>query len=129
LKKEIEYIKNFINLQNLLSAKVYSNFNYNEEISEKFLLPCILITFVENAFKHGLYNDPEFPILINLTAESRLLLFSIENRKKKNKSGISSNTGLDNVTQILELYYPSKYKLNFEEDVDYYKVNLVLQFD
>jgi two-component system, LytTR family, sensor kinase len=126
LNSEIVYIENFIKLQKLLSAKVFVNFSYDGEITDKLILPRILITFVENAFKHGLYNDAQYPIIIYLKVELTKLTFNIENRVQRNKSLVSSNTGLENVTQILDLYYHDNYKLICSEKEQMYHVSLII---
>jgi len=126
LINEIVYIENFIKLQKLLSAKVFANFHFEGEIKDKLILPRILITFVENAFKHGFFNDPLFPIWIHLQVDSTKLTFHTENKVRLNKSMTSSNTGLENVTQILDLFYPGNYHLTCTENNEIYRVTLII---
>jgi two-component system LytT family sensor kinase len=126
LNNEKIYIENFIKLQKLLSTKVFVNFSYEGEIANSSILPRILITFVENAFKHGIYNDPLYPISIYLKIDDKKVIFNIKNRTQLNKSVISSNTGLENVTQILEIYYYDNYKLNYKCNENNYQVTLIL---
>ncbi len=129
LNDEISYIENFIILQRLLSARVYVDLKSEGQVNNVTILPRILITFVENAFKHGICNDPEFPIIINLQTKSNILTFSVENKIHHNKSIASSHTGLNNVTQILSLFYADKHELSFIEKDEFYYVRLIITLD
>lgn len=124
LENEILYIENFINLQKLLSAKIFCDFTCEGEIQKHRILPRILITFVENAFKHGIFNDHKFPIKIYLKVNARNLFFSVENKINYNKKTISSNIGSENVKQILNLYYHKNYELYSNENNNYYLIKL-----
>lgn len=130
LISEINYIQNFIELQKLLSAKVYVNFMYNGDLDDKQILPRILITFVENAFKHGIYNDSNCPIEINLECSERMLYLTVKNKVNIHKSKVkSTHTGLDNVTHLLELNYPFNYSLNTNEKDGFFEIALTIDFD
>jgi hypothetical protein len=126
LSSEIIYIENFISLQKRLSTKVYVNFHCEGEMEHSYILPRILITFIENSFKHGLYNNPQYPIHINLNSDGNKLVFTVKNKNNQNKGIINSNTGLENVTQILDLYYSNNYMLNLEEIEGFFKVELIM---
>jgi sensor histidine kinase YesM len=124
LSKEIIYIENFISLQKLLSAKVFVNFDYDGNIGETLILPRILVTFVENAFKHGLCNDPKFPIQINLMVNDDKLTFTIKNKINHSKRIDNTNKGMENVTQILDLYYTDNYELRSNAEGEFFCVDL-----
>jgi len=128
LATEIIYINDFISLQKILSSKVYIDFHYKGNLSNKQILPRILITYVENAFKHGLTNDPQHPITINLIVDKNTLLFTVINKINLNKAILSSHTGLQNVHQLLELYYPNNYTLKAHESEGFFVVELKLDF-
>lgn len=129
LKDEIVYIEDFISIQKLLSERVYAEFIYQGEIKDKKILSRILVTFVENAFKHGLYNNSGYPIQINLMVANKNLLFTIKNRINPSKRLESTKKGIENVTQILDLYYDDKYELKKEITGDVYSVELSLEID
>lgn len=124
LSKEIIYIENFISLQKLLSAKVYVDFHYDGEIGNAFILPRILVTFVENAFKHGLCNDPKNPIHISLIVMDNKLIVNIKNKINNSKRIKGTNKGIENVLQILELYYPNNFGLQKEKNGEFFIVKL-----
>ena len=124
ISDEIKNIENFINLKKLLSTEIYIKFSYSGATDSFFIYPRILITFVENAFKHGLYNHPQYPIVINLEVNNNKLFFKVTNRVNSSKKMTSTYTGLENVKQIIDLYYANSYELTIDEKVDSYNVKL-----
>ena len=127
LINEINNIENFINLQKLLNQNVYATFNYEGETMGNFILPRILITFVENAFKHGEYNDSHVPILVNLKVHDQKLIFTVTNKMNPNKRMTGTHTGLENVKQMLNLYYTNRYTLRNSEQEDFYIIELSME--
>jgi LytS/YehU family sensor histidine kinase len=94
------------------------------------IVPLILITFLENAFKHGVSNNAK-DAWINITLEvsENACIYRVENsrlsqkdEKTKEKSGI----GLQNVQRRLDLSYPNQYTLNVEDTDRHYLVHLNL---
>jgi len=129
LQQEIEYMQNFIELEKMrIGRPMPITFETSGPLSSILIVPLILNTFVENAFKHGLNNpDADGFIRIKIHAEPYLLTFTAENSKPENpdqkeKSGI----GLQNVKRRLELSYPRKHTLDITEDERSYKVHLTL---
>ncbi len=127
LSKEIDYVKSFIELQKLRfkdgAAVILS---INGEIDDQPIVPLILISFVENAFKHGIANDPKDPIKINLIANQKILHFSITNKKNNFNKDEMGGVGLNNVERRLQLLYPDRYKLNIVNTPTHYTSELML---
>jgi hypothetical protein len=126
LQSEITYIENFISIQKLLSSNVYVNFSCKGNTNGIQIIPRILITFVENGFKHGTYNNNQYPLEINLEIENNHLLFKVKNKINPNKKVISSHTGLANVQQALELHYAGNFELYTREEEGFYYAELTL---
>jgi len=126
LKKEIEYLENFITIQRCLTNKVYANFEYEGCVDSKLILPRILITFVENAFKHGQFSNEFSPIEIHLQANPHNIVFKIRNKKNKNKLSINSEIGRQNIRQMLDAFYREKYQLEIEDQESDYFSELTL---
>jgi len=127
LSKEIEYVKSYIELQKLRfkdGAAVVMTLN--GEIDNQQILPLILISFVENAFKHGVANDPSDPIRINIIANQKILHFSITNKKNNANKDAMGGVGLNNVERRLQLLYPERYKLNIVNSATHYTSELML---
>lgn len=127
LSKEIEYVQSFIELQKLrFKDGAAVEFTMNGEIDNQQIVPLILISFVENAFKHGIANDPENPIKINIIANQKILHFSITNKKNKYNKDEMGGVGLNNVERRLQLLYPERYKLNIVNSATHYTSELML---
>jgi len=76
----------------------------------------MLITLVENAFKHGISPAVRTDIEITLTIQNETLIFKVKNvqlraRAKSELEGSSGGLGLINLKKRLELIYPRKYNL------------------
>jgi two-component system LytT family sensor kinase len=126
LKEEIEYIEDFIKLQKLLSTDVMVSLSIkgNDTI---YILPRILIGFVENAFKHGDLHSTDHPISIELTTIGEYLNFTVTNKKNKHKIVEPSGIGNLNLKQQLELLYKNKYTLKISEGDTIYSSHLKLK--
>jgi two-component system, LytTR family, sensor histidine kinase AlgZ len=128
--KEIDYMKNYIDLEKLrLENKVPIKFDIIGDINNKQIVPLIFITFLENAFKHGVSNSSKDAFVnISIDILNNQCRYLVENRKlTKTDTGIEkSGIGLQNVNRRLELSYPNKYKLDVTETCDVYKVDLSL---
>jgi sensor histidine kinase YesM len=131
LSKEIEYMQNYVSLERLrLNEQVPIDFKVEGDPGGIKVAPLILITFLENAFKHGA-NGSNKNAWINLSIKvsGKECVYSVENSKGVNgvhsehgKSGI----GLQNVRRRLELTYPEKYDLDVKDLSDKYSVRLKL---
>jgi two-component system, LytTR family, sensor histidine kinase AlgZ len=131
LSKEIDYMQNYISLEKLrLSDKVKINFLIEGEIDTVRITPLILITFLENAFKHGVTStSKESWIEVSLVCKQDSLQFIVSNSKGNGiKTEEKSGIGLQNVKRRLDLSYPGKYKLDMKELDNEYRVNLSLDF-
>jgi two-component system LytT family sensor kinase len=127
LSKEIEYVQSFIELQKLrFKDGANVEFTLNGEIDGQQIVPLILISFVENAFKHGIANDPENPIRINIIANQKILHFSVTNKKNTYNKDEVGGVGLINVERRLQLLYPERYKLNIVNSATHYTTELML---
>ncbi|MDQ7947437.1 MAG: histidine kinase [Pedobacter sp.] len=127
LNKEVEYVQSFVELQKLRFKDGASvEININGEIDGQQIVPLILISFVENAFKHGVANDPENPIRINIISNQKILHFSVSNKKSKTNKDAMGGVGLNNVERRLQLLYPERYKLNIVNSPTHYTTELML---
>ncbi|SHF63296.1 sensor histidine kinase [Pedobacter caeni] len=127
LSKEIEYVQSYIELQKLrFRDGAAVELSLNGEIDNQQIVPLILISFVENAFKHGVANDPKDPIKINIIANQKILHFSVTNKKNKHNKDEVGGVGLNNVERRLQLLYPERYKLNIVNSATHYTSELML---
>ena len=127
LKSEIDYIRNFLELDKLRKDNMDLSFNVKGDINDKMIAPFIFIPFVENAIKHSASTDNEMVYLkINIdTTQKDQLQFFIENSKPSlplitETGGI----GVANVKRRLELVYPKKHQLIITNEKSFYRTSL-----
>ncbi len=127
IEKEVQHINNFIELQQLrFSNELFVEFDYRI-LSNERILPLILITFVENAFKHGVLNEKENPLRIHLTANTEEVNLKIINKTSYSVKETSSGIGLNNTIKRLQLAYPDKHTLLINEKNGFYTTELTLK--
>ena len=128
LTKEITYLENVIELQRMgQKGLCYVNFDIKGELSRQQIAPLILINFVENAFKHGIFDVAEDPIEISLTVDHNELHFVICNKPGHRHKDKTGGIGLVNVTRRLSLIYPNLHQLEIEEKKDIFTADLKIK--
>ncbi len=132
IAKEIDYLKNFIQLEKLrLNNNIQFKFDYTPgDATGLQIAPFILMPFVENAFKHvskGLTQDNIIEIILKLE-DSRLEMQVFNTSEQVDvSSGLKldyKGLGLKNVKRRLDLIYSEQYTLEVIATEDTYKVNL-----
>lgn len=133
LGKEIDYLENFIELERLRqNDNLKVNFDADElHPADKGVAPFILMTFVENAFKHvSKHKDSLNWIDIKITIKGNELLFTVANSKagEMRKEAVNyGGIGLKNVQRRLELLYHGRYTLDIADKEDSFSVNCRLE--
>jgi len=128
LKKEIELIENYLALEKVrYDERVDISFNKNVEIDVR-IAPLILLTFIENAFKHGVSQElKKAHIHIKISIEGKFIQFDITNSIARNMASANKETiGLTNVKKQLKLLYLDNYSLDLKEDTNCFNVRLKL---
>jgi len=128
LKEEIGHMVNLIELHQLrFNQKLAIDLNVNalDQSSDKKIIPFILITSLENAFKHGDLLDKKNPTIINLIVVNDYLYFSLRNKKKTNQSKTQSlGIGIKNIEKRLNLAYPDNHTLKIKNENNFYSFKL-----
>lgn len=130
LDKEIEYLKGFIELQNLRSKQPnFVQFTVEGKPEGILVPPMLIIPFIENAFKHGSKKHESPGIIVDLKIDKDHVLFYIKNylanEISQNKDKIGG-IGLANVKRRLEILYPNKHILIRNKTKDTFVVKLTL---
>lgn len=127
LKDEIEHLRNVIKINQLrFSNNLNVNFEVHGTVGEVMMIPFVLITIVENAFKHGDLKNPEFPIDIQLTVVDDKLTFYCKNKKKTGPKELSTSIGLDNTKKRLDMVYHNRYTINIIDETEFYTTQLII---
>lgn len=132
ISRELEMIQAYIDLFQLrfqYALPVSTHFSIQQDGKE--IEPLLLMSLVENAFKHsgiGIKDDA----FIHISAEEidSNLVFSSRNSKMEVNETISQygGIGLKNIAKRLLLNYPGKHSLNIMEDEHSFSVKLIIPF-
>lgn len=133
LKKELELIENYINLEKLrYSERLDLKFETKGAVDSVNIAPLILLPFVDNCFKHGAGDTmTECFVHFDLEVNQGSLYLNLANSIPDKASAHSQNSGigLKNVKRRLEGEYPNQYDLEINEEQDVYQVKLKIDID
>ena len=131
LSKEVEFLERYIKLMQL---RVTTNLTLEKKfpiINQQInIAPLILVSFIENAFKHGV--DAVLPSYINisLTIENNCIYYKVENSFfPENNNETDSGIGLENLSKRLNLLYSNKFNIIKNVSTNSYKIELIIYLD
>lgn len=132
IRQEIEFLKDFIQIESM-RWKNTLDVQCTWEVEDDTITfpPLLLITFVENAFKHVSRSKTDKGYVhISLKQKGSTLVLTVENSKyaenntlKKEESGI----GLENIKKRLSILYTNKYDLFINDSEVSYLTVLTLK--
>jgi hypothetical protein len=134
LSAEIALIKNYIELEKLrYDKRLTVNFDIGID-HEIVIAPLILLSLVENAFKHGASDDTGAPsIAIDLRVDEHHFTFNISNTVTEQEDGSKDSPpdriGLNNLRKQLNLIYGKDYILNVASRTQSFEVNLTIDLN
>ncbi|WP_051664271.1 sensor histidine kinase [Dyadobacter crusticola] len=134
LSKEVEYIESYIELEkNRFAEKVNIDYTLEGDPDRYFIAPLLLISFVENAFKHGVSRSVDNAyVKISIILDGPSLFFSVKNSVHKGAPGVKKTAeqpggfGILNTTKRLELLYPKRHQFTVFEEEDAFQIDLRL---
>src|SRR5688572_17981478 len=127
LKDEVEHVRNVIKINQLrFSHNLKVEFEVEGVLNGATIIPFVLITLVENAFKHGDVKSMEHPITILLRVDHGKLYFMCRNKKKTGPKELSTGIGLDNIRKRLDLAYGEDYRFNVKDEAEFYTTELTI---
>jgi LytS/YehU family sensor histidine kinase len=129
IEKEIGFLKDYVDLQQLRVSNTLVKFDFEKEVGQFHIEPLLLISFVENSFKHlsRYENGRQNEVQIKLAKQNGSMLFSVYNTtEQKAQTSANGGIGLANVQQRLALLYPGKHQLNLKQEDGWFGVELNL---
>jgi LytS/YehU family sensor histidine kinase len=129
LDKEIEYMKNFIELYRI---RIKTPDDIRFEMKGDFnamIAPALFVPLLENAFKFATFRKNKPCVDISLTSDKGVVILEISNFHEKNNNDISkgnSGTGIKNLKKRLELTYPDHYQLDIAPSELFHRVKLTI---
>jgi len=129
VEKEIQYLKNYVELQRLRKDENYDiRFSCGEDLKNFMLPPLLLLPFIENGFKHvSHFSDKKNIIDIDIKKAGDLFQLKVYNTKDYKSKATNGGIGLKNVQRRLELLYEDRYTLDITEQSEGFNVQLNLR--
>jgi two-component system LytT family sensor kinase len=132
LDNEIKLLNNYIALEKLRYGKRLNiSFEHSGAVGVN-IAPLLLLTFVENAFKHGVSEEiNEASVTIELKATDEYINFYIENSRpnltdKEVNNQNRESIGLKNIKTQLNILYPKSHILVINDDEENFSIILKL---
>jgi len=118
LQTEIQFIENYIALEKIRIRHKTEVAFVKEYNAESRIPPMLLMTFVENIFKHGINkSSAENKIDISLIQQDGYLLFQTCNRIQPAASKEETHGfGIENLRKRLTMLYGNRFELNIENN-------------
>jgi two-component system LytT family sensor kinase len=130
MAEEIQFLKDFIDIEKVRWGNELSiNCSWKVEDRTREFPPLLLITFVENAFKHVSRGVSDMAY-VNIAFEQvdNIVCLKIENSKSnihRVKDSVSG-LGLENVKKRLEILYADEFQLSIKESEAIYSTKLII---
>jgi len=130
LRKELEFIESYITLMQLrFSKKIKITVDVPQNVPDIQIPPMLFISFLENAFKHGVSYQAESYVYFKFEILKDQLKCHIKNSKHKSKENIDksySGIGLTNIRKSLELLFYNNYTLDIQENDKEFEIHLTI---
>ncbi len=132
LRRELTFVRHYLELMKIRCdesvALTYEEPQPGSPLLEASVPPLILLTFIENAFKHGISHRQSSYIRIRIAGDGGRLHFHCDNSRFP-VSGLPSRpggVGLAGVKRRLQLLYPDSHTLRICPDDNTFTVDLWL---
>jgi sensor histidine kinase YesM len=127
--EELQQVQNYIALEALRYQDRLTVTINQDKIEGRKIAPMILITLMENAFKHGVMKtNNKVWIELSLTSDDEYTFIRVRNSIGSNKSTeTKSGIGLQNLKSQIDHIYHDKAKLFIEQESDAFCVDLQLK--
>lgn len=128
LGNELNYIQNYIHLQRRrLGHTVAITYNAPGSTGGLKIAPLLLMSFIENVFKHGVNPDEDSDIIIEIAVENMAVWLYTKNNKVGSVPGdAAGGIGLDNAKERLLHLYAGKHNLHIEDTETHFAVTLTM---
>lgn len=126
IKQEIDYLRNFIELQQARSSeRLRLQVDFDEHLNGEQVYPLLFLPLIENAFK---YVGGNYHLSIRLQKENDNILLEVCNSLPEHLpvKKIATGIGIENLRRRLALLYPGKHQLSCRRNNDNYTASLNL---
>lgn len=131
LRKEIEFIRNYVGLEQLrYGDRLDMSINISGDYEHKLIAPLLLVPFLENAFKHGTSEQLEQAWMhVELLVQDATLKFKVINSREASEPSTThvGGIGLQNVKKRLQLLYANRHELRITAEEETFMIALTLE--
>ena len=131
---EFKFLNQYLKLFKARNRQgAYIDFEEEGYFGSHRVVPMVLITMVENALKHGLYDDPNNPIIIRASLIDDFFVFMVQNPKNPYSNDIAGkgNTGVgvpNIIKRLAAVYKNGGFTLESEDLKDDYIVTFTVNY-
>lgn len=131
IEDELSFISSYVELEReRVGYRCQIDYSYDFDNSREKIAPMLLITFIENAFKHGTCSIENCFVSISINVQRGQLTMQIKNSIPAKKSKVTSTKiGLRNTIESLKIIYPDKHHLDCSANGHEYIVNLKIDLN
>jgi sensor histidine kinase YesM len=117
LGDEIDQVENLLYLNQMRKNQTLNfRLEYDEKIRNLTLVPLVLLTLVENIFKHGNLGNPAQEAVVNMYMNDDTFFIETENLINRRIAKAGSHKGLGNIEQRLRFAYGDAVQFNYHAD-------------
>jgi len=129
LAAEVSTIEHYVALEKVRYGDRLQVTYESTGIKDQKISPLIILSIIENAFKHGASGDIDHPeIKIHISADDSDVHCAVWNTKSKYVGEINDDykkgIGLSNIKRQLDLIYPASHTLEIEDTTSSFEVSL-----
>jgi two-component system LytT family sensor kinase len=134
VQEEINFIKKYLALNDLFISEIDSiklidsQVNRNSKYFDSACIPHLITAyFIENAFKHGDVNHPDF-LKIELKLSATAFEMNVVNRIRQKPIEANGGIGLNNMRKRLDLLLTGKFEIASSSNEQEYYSSLIIHF-
>lgn len=126
LTKELDYIRNYVDLQRLrMPSEARVHLDVTGVAGGKRVAPYTLVPFIENAFGLGVNQGRKSGISISVEIqENKLRMIVLTDTGQNGSDSITADPNIIKARQRLEYLYPGMHNIHCEKREDTYCVSL-----
>lgn len=125
---EIEQVENLIHLHQIRSRNTLQiSLSYPEELLKIQVIPLVLLTLVENIFKHGNLQDTAHPATIDIYQDQSFLIMKTKNLIDHKGKRSSHNIGMENIEKRLNILYGKEASMQIEKESNSFQVKVKIR--
>ena len=130
LKRELDFLRSYVALMSIrYTDELDLKLDIPEDVPDVLIPPMLSVSFVENAFKHGVsYQHPSF-IHISIKPGVDNVYFSVLNSCFKETVKEEGGIGIENTRKRLDLIYKENYSLDIVKKDNQFSVILIIPFE